>query len=233
MAGEEGHDVGLYYRLDREGYGYHKWSSIERVDERFVPRENAAEAPANQVTWLGALRYAQWLSERTGSTYRLPTEAEWEFAARGEEGRPWPWGMKGPSADSEVVRGERWRRKQWTGRPWPQYAVGHYTAGATPEGVLGLMGDTHGEWCVTKYVANPTPEQATDPAVDADAPDLEAERVKRGAYHRLAQRFPYGFPRTNNYRDGRVWTRTHAPPTGEGGNADTGPLAAVRLVRVR
>jgi len=44
------------------------------------------------VAWHAALLYAEWLSERSGSHYRIATEAEWEKAARGCDGRAYPWG---------------------------------------------------------------------------------------------------------------------------------------------
>ena len=39
--------------------------------------------PVQYVTWYGAVLYCQWLTEQTGGRYRLPSEAEWEYAARG------------------------------------------------------------------------------------------------------------------------------------------------------
>lgn len=50
--------------------------------------------PANSVHWLGAAKYCEWLSIKTRKSVRLPTEAEWEFTARGTEGRKSPWGEK-------------------------------------------------------------------------------------------------------------------------------------------
>ncbi len=49
--------------------------------------------PVVQVSWLDAVAYCRWLSQKTGETYRLPTEAEWEFAARGGlDRKPFVWG---------------------------------------------------------------------------------------------------------------------------------------------
>lgn len=44
------------------------------------------------ICWFEAVAYARWLRTRTGVEVRLPTEAEWEKAARGVDGRRWPWG---------------------------------------------------------------------------------------------------------------------------------------------
>jgi formylglycine-generating enzyme required for sulfatase activity len=56
------------------------------------------------ISWHGAQAYCQWLSEKTGTTYRLPTEAEWEKAARGNEAFEYPWGNDGTRAVSIVGR---------------------------------------------------------------------------------------------------------------------------------
>lgn len=53
---------------------------------------NEARSPVVGVSWYEAYAYCKWLSEVTGETYRLPTEAEWEFAARGPQSLIFPWG---------------------------------------------------------------------------------------------------------------------------------------------
>jgi formylglycine-generating enzyme required for sulfatase activity len=62
-------------------------------DSRF----NHPEQPVSSVSWFDATAYCQWFSENTGKFYRLPTEAEWERAARGGlEGRLYTWGDEAP-----------------------------------------------------------------------------------------------------------------------------------------
>ena len=56
--------------------------------------KNKEKHPVVQVSWFDALAFCKWLTEKTGKKYRLPTEAEWEKAARGTSGRIFPWGNK-------------------------------------------------------------------------------------------------------------------------------------------
>jgi formylglycine-generating enzyme required for sulfatase activity len=51
-----------------------------------------SDSPVRGIAWIDAVAYAEWLSVQTGSHYRLPTEAEWEYAARGEATTAYPWG---------------------------------------------------------------------------------------------------------------------------------------------
>ena len=61
------------------------------------PRFNHPDQPVTSVSWFDATAYCAWLSEKTGHSYRLPTEAEWERAARGGlEGRLFTWGDEAP-----------------------------------------------------------------------------------------------------------------------------------------
>jgi len=61
------------------------------------PTFNSPDQPVTSVSWFDATRYCEWLWERTGKRYRLPTEAQWERAARGGlVGRLYTWGDEAP-----------------------------------------------------------------------------------------------------------------------------------------
>ncbi len=77
-----------------------------------------------------ALAYAAWLSAKSGRQWRLPTEAEWEKAARGNDGRRFPWG--------EGFEPERLNSHDKG--PFDTTAVGSYPSGASPHGLLDAAG---------------------------------------------------------------------------------------------
>ncbi|MGC9356662.1 MAG: formylglycine-generating enzyme family protein, partial [Anaerolineae bacterium] len=127
--------------------------------------EELADHPVVYVTWHDALAYAEWLRERTGEPYRLPTEAEWEKAARGEDGRRWPWG-------------DDWRPEHCNMRikgPGKTTPVGQYApAGDSPYGCADMAGNVF-EWCHSSY--QPYPYGADDGRED---PEVSGPRVLRG-----------------------------------------------------
>lgn len=210
-------DRRLLYRTDEEDLYRH--ARIERVGDAYRVRAGAAKAPVWRVTWLGAMKYCEWLTDSYGGKvrFRLPTEAEWELAARGPDGRPWPWGSSSPTPE----RGHTWTYKPWNDEaPWTTVDVGSYPAGATPEGVLDLLGYPLREWCCNRYVAEPSPERMA--AVDlATAPgDLAANRVARGGYHKRRQAVPFSMLTLfeiltldcSEWHPARVWTRHECEP---------------------
>lgn len=69
---------------------------------------NHAQQPVVSVSWFDSARYAQWLAAKTGRRYRLPTEAEWERAARGGlENKLFPWGDEPPQSRPDYTA--RWQ----------------------------------------------------------------------------------------------------------------------------
>ena len=105
-----------------------------REYRRFAPKhdiEAPSDHPVRLVNWYDAMAYAAWLG---GS---LPTEAQWELAARGTEGRTYPWGEEAPTPERASYGGAD------GSTPAP---VKTYPGGATPEGVYDLAGNLF-EWC--------------------------------------------------------------------------------------
>lgn len=129
------------------------------IETRMYPA-GKAEHPVVLVTWEDALAYAQWANKR------LPTEAEWEYAARGLNGRRYPWGDKFQLNHCNTVEA----RLNGTS------AVGTFSPqGDTPEGVVDLVGNV---WEWTNSLFRPYPYFADDGREDMTSGHW---RVLRGA----------------------------------------------------
>ncbi len=105
------------------------------------PRWREGNHPREMVSWWEAMAFCRWLSARTGWNVGLPTEEEWERAARGEEGREYPWGEGFDQEKANTSDGE-------IGRTTP---VGIYPGGSTQEGAEEMAGNVW-EWCLSEYV---------------------------------------------------------------------------------
>lgn len=96
---------------------------------------NADTQPIVGVTWFDAQAFAEWIS---GS---LPTEAQWERAARGTDRRTYPWGSASPKARHHANFARRYNR------PTP---IGQFPNGTSPNGIADLAGNVW-EWCLDEY----------------------------------------------------------------------------------
>ena len=106
---------------------------------RFDPSRDASapgDHPAANVSWYDAMAYAAWLG---GS---LPTETQWEFAARGQAGRPYPWGGQRPTPTRANYDHDQNGETGARGTA----PVGSFPDGATPERIHDLAGNVW-EWC--------------------------------------------------------------------------------------
>lgn len=104
-----------------------------------APPEGRDDHPVVLVDYADVRAYAAWLSEATGRTWRLPTEEEWEKAARGTEGWAYPWGNAwDPELANTADEG-----------PEDSLPVGRFPGGASPFGLLDVAGQVY-EWTSTE-----------------------------------------------------------------------------------
>jgi toxoflavin biosynthesis protein ToxD len=126
----------------------------------------ASNQPVYALSPEAADSYARWLSLRTGRSFRLPTEAEWEFAATGGDGRQFPWGESwDPLRANTAERG-----------PLTTTPVGIYIDGDSPFGLADMAGN------VEEYVSDPYRPYPGAEAVHDDLVQLHGAnyRVARG-----------------------------------------------------
>jgi len=115
-------------------------------DVTWQKQQTRADHPVVLISWLDAIAYAQWVAQVMGQPWRLPTEAEWEKAARGSDGRIYPWGNTWEKA----------RTNTSDGGPKTTTPVGTYVekADASPYGVHEMAGNVW-EWTSSIYQQHP------------------------------------------------------------------------------
>ncbi len=149
--------------MEHEGYDDERWWAAGGFEEFEEPEGWADQQPYPSrpvvgVSWYEAAAFCAW------ARYQLPTEAQWERAARGTEGRKYPWGNEPAGAKLLNHEGN-------VGYPTP---VGIYALGNTPEGICDMAGNVD-EWCLDgnrKYT--------TEPVSNPRGPEGASDRVIRG-----------------------------------------------------
>lgn len=129
------------------------------------PNFNHPQQPVVGVSWFEAVRYCEWLSELTQRHYRLPTEAEWERAARGgAEDKLFPWGDARPETLPNYAT--RWKNGP---EPVARYAANEF-------GLYDISENVH-EWCSDWYQAG---YYAASPDSNPRGPASGERRASRG-----------------------------------------------------
>jgi len=143
-----------------------------------IPQGKGAH-PVVEITWHDALAYCTWLAKATGKSYTLPSEAEWEKAARGTDGRVYPWGdtFDGSKCNS------------WESDIKDTTPVDKYPQGASPYGVLDMAGNVW-EWMRSLWgndFREPDfkyPYQAADGRENLQAGDAIFRVLRGGSFNR-------------------------------------------------
>jgi len=153
--------------------------------EAFDPSHKSKRAPAAgdrhpvvYVSSLDAMKFCQWLSMRERKKYRLPTEAEWEYAAKGTDGRRYPWGnfdKRGDLANfADKNTSFAWSDRQVDDGYAESSPVGSFPRGVSPFGIEDMAGNVW-EWCGDFFESyKPTSK------IDPRGPTNGTKRVYRG-----------------------------------------------------
>lgn len=200
-AERAGSSLGAYtISIGSDGQESGQWTIGQGLSWR-TPGWSFSEAhPVVHVSWADAVAFVQWLRDKTGRPFRLPTEAEWEYAAGGPAHTVYAWGNQAPVTGREANIADL---RFASAYPLWKYPVLRsiddgfvHTApvGAFEANGFGLFDMTGNvwEWCVDRYAAE---AYVSGPDVDPQGPSDGTERVHRGGgfdwelpYLRVAKR---------------------------------------------
>ena len=167
---------------DDTGYGdpgFWSGGSVTPKDQSPVWARDGAKPgrenfPVVAITWDQAVAYCNWVSAKSGQKYRLPTEAEWEKAARGTDQRRYPWGNDLEPAYATYAE----KPLTFAGFHDGSLREGMQTkSNASPYGAFDMEGSVF-EWCSDWYAVN---YYAFSPVKNPPGPSTGAFRVVRGA----------------------------------------------------
>ena len=162
FVGDGGYEEESYWNAG----GFGKWKVPGSWEEQVAN----PTWPVVDVSWYEATAYTAWMTtQKHIYNCRLPTEAEWERAARGTTGRKYPWGDDPPNETLANFAVSTWEG----GHPTP---VGAYPLGDTPEGISDMAGNVW-EWCSDAYDKE---YYGKSPKKDPKGPALGGACVLRG-----------------------------------------------------
>jgi formylglycine-generating enzyme required for sulfatase activity len=143
------------------------------------------EHPVVHVTWNDAAAFCEWLSNKEGQKYRLPTEAEWEYADRAGSTTTYPWGNDAESAAEYANLADASLKKAYRGwhygmNPWDDGHAQTAPVGSLRPNAWGLydMSGNVREWCGDWFL---TDYYTSSPATDPPGPANGRSRALRGA----------------------------------------------------
>jgi len=193
------------------GFSIGKYEVTNAQYRRFKPSHNSGDyngkslngdnQPVVNVSWNDAVEYAQWLSRQSGKAYRLPIEAEWEYAARGGSSARNYWGNRKDDACGHANVADQWAKFIWSDGAIHNCDDGHAVTAPVGRyrpnafGLYDMMGNVW-EWCSDWYDEN---YYGVSPKDNPQGPSSGSSRVNRGGswysepwYVRSADRVRFG-----------------------------------------
>ena len=168
---------------------------------------NAPNKPVVGITWFEAHKYCRWLSRKTGKNYTLPTEAQWEKAARGTDNRTWPWGdtfkficLTSERKPKEKKSKEENHKVEIEEKPIENpMAVNHFPLDQSFYKVIGMGGNVN-EWVLDWYDHY---YYRLSPKRNPSGPKTRAHKIIRGGSFVLDRSFSRTFNRFYDRPDAR------------------------------